>query len=129
MHSPISEKEERLAKEIVDSTFTVRKALGGGLLESVYEVCFCHELRKRNIGFQRQVRQPVVYDGLQFPEGFRVDVVVEDLVICELKAVEALLPVHARQILTYLKLSQKRLGFLINFSSAYFREGIRRFIL
>lgn len=129
MHKPLSEEEERLAKEIVNSAFAVQKSLGIGLFESVYEICFCHELRKRNLGFQRQVRQPVVYDGMEFPEGFRMDVVVEDLIICELKAVEVLLPVHARQILTYLRLSQKRLGFLINFGSAYFREGVRRFIL
>lgn len=128
-HQPLSEKEELLAKQIVDAAFCVHKGLGPGLLESVYEVCFCHELRKRGLPFERQTPLAIRYDGLTFQEGYRLDVLVEDLIVCELKAVETLQPVHFAQILTYLRCSGKRLGFLLNFNSAYIRHGIHRLIL
>jgi GxxExxY protein len=99
------------------------------LLEKVYEVCFCHELSKRGLEFQRQVEVPIEYDGIVFNEGLRLDVLVEDLIICELKAVDEMNPVWEAQILSHLKLSGKRLGFLINFNVPAFKKGIKRIIL
>jgi GxxExxY protein len=127
MHQPLSEKEEQLAKEIVDAAFVIHKKLGVGLFERVYERCFCRELEMRGIRIDRQVYLPIVYEGVTFPEGYRMDVLVDDLVVCELKTVTAILPVHASQVLTYLRLSGKRLGFLVNFHCGLFREGIRRY--
>lgn len=112
----IEEREEYLAKEIVDCAYKVHKQLGPGLLEKVYEVCFCHELAKKEISFQRQIDIPITYDGLVFEEGLRLDVLVDDMVICELKAKDELNPVWKAQIISHLKLTQKRLGFLINFN-------------
>ena len=125
----MSEKEERIAKAIVDSAYAVHSVLGPGLLEHVYEVCFCHELSKRGLNYQRQVVVPIVYDGIKFDEGLRLDVLVEDLVICELKAVEEMHPVFLAQLLTYLKLTGKRLGFLINFNVPVIKHGIKRVVL
>ncbi|MDD2920902.1 MAG: GxxExxY protein [Anaerolineales bacterium] len=110
--SPITAEDERIAKLIVDSAFTVHKALGAGLLESVYEACFCHELEKRGLKYKRQVVVPLVYDGIKFAEGFRIDVLVEGHVVCELKSVEKMENVYLAQTLTYLKLTGNRLGFL-----------------
>ena len=107
---------ELIGKKIVDSAYTVHKELGPGLLEKVYETCFCHELTKRGLSYQRQKNIPIVYDGITFEEGLRLDVLVEDLIICELKAVEIVNPVWDAQILSHLKLTGKRLGFLINFN-------------
>ena len=126
---PIPAETERLASLIVESAYTVHKNLGPGLLESIYETCFCHELRKRRVGLRRQAVVPLVYDGLRFEDGLRLDVLVEDQIICELKAVEGLLPVHEAQLLTYLKLTQKRLGFLINFNVPLIKNGIKRLAL
>ncbi len=126
---PVSIKEDQIGKIIVDAAFTVHQNLGPGLLESIYEVCFCHELHKRNVTFQRQVIVPIIYDGLRFDEGFRVDVLVEDLVICELKSVEGINPTHIAQILTYLKLMNKRLGYLINFNVPLIKNGIKRVVI
>jgi len=125
----LSEREESIAQKIVDSAYTVHKKLGPGLLERVYEVCFCHELSKRGLKYQRQVDIPVVYDGIVFDEGLRLDVLVEELIICELKAVEEMNPVWEAQILSHLKLSGKRLGFLINFNVPLIKDGIKRIIL
>ena len=127
--TPLSEKEEHIARKIVDSTYTVHKTLGPGLLEKVYEVCFCHELSKRGLNYLRQVDIPIVYDGIVFNEGLRLDVLVEDLIICELKAVDEMNPVWEAQILSHLKLTGKRLGFLINFNVPLIRNGIKRIIL
>ena len=126
---PVSAKEDQIGKAIVDSAFAVHQNLGPGLLESIYEVCFCHELLKRDVPFRRQVVVPVLYDGLQFDEGFRVDVLVEDLVICELKSVEGINPTHMAQILTYLKLTNKRLGYIINFNVPLIKNGIKRVVI
>jgi GxxExxY protein len=115
-HAPISVQEERIATDIVDAAYAVHSALGPGLLEGIYEVCFCHELTKRNRPHRRQVVVPVVHDGIIFDEGPRLDVLVEDLVICELKAVEKMNPVYTAQLFTQLRLTGKRLGFLINFN-------------
>ena len=128
-HVPLSDREEQMAKAIVDSAFVVHKALGPGLLEHIYEVCFCHELSKRGLSYGRQIALPIVYDGIEFDEGVRLDVVVEDLVICELKAVDTMNSVYQAQLLSYLKLAKKRLGFLINFNVPLIKNGIRRMVL
>jgi GxxExxY protein len=127
--APISDEEERIAKDIVASAYTVHNTLGPGLLESIYEVCFCHELSKRGQSYRRQVVVPITYDGITFDEGLRLDVLVEELVICELKAVETMHPVFLAQLLTQLKLTQKRLGFLINFNVPLIKQGIKRVVL
>jgi GxxExxY protein len=126
---PLPPEHERIARVIVDSAFAVHKTLGPGLLENVYEPCFCHELGKRGVAYQRQVAVPIVYDGIKFGEALRLDVLVESLVICELKVVETLLPVHLSQLLTYLKLTEKRLEFLINFNVPVIKYGIKRVVL
>jgi len=126
---PLSKKEESIAGKIVDAAYTVHKILGPGLLEKVYEVCFCHELSKRGLQNKRQVDIPIVYDGITFNEGLRLDVLVEELIICELKAVDEMNPLWEAQILSYLKLTGKRLGFLINFNVPLIKEGIKRIIL
>ncbi len=126
---PIPPELDWLASQIVDSAFAVHKALGPGLLESIYEACFCHELTKRGIAFQRQIAVPVIYDGLSFEEALRLDVLVNKMIICELKAVDNLLPVHQAQLLSYMKLTQKRLGFLINFNVPLIKQGIKRFAM
>ena len=128
-YKPLSEREESIAKKIVNAAFTVHKSLGPGLLEKVYEVCFCHELSKRKLKYQRQVDVPIVYDGKVFDEGLRLDVFVENLIICELKAVDEMNPVWEAQILSHLKLTAKRLGFLINFNVPLIKNGIKRIIL
>ena len=126
---PLPPEHERIARVIVDSAFAVHKTLGPGLLENVYEPCFCHELGKRGVAYQRQVAVPIVYDGIKFGEALRLDVLVESLVICELEVVETLLPVHLSQLLTYLKLTEKRLEFLINFNVPVIKYGIKRVVL
>ena len=125
----LSKREELIGRKIVDSAFTVHRVLGPGLLEKVYEVCFCHELSKRDLQYQRQVDLPVTYDGMTFDEGLRLDVLVEDLIICELKAVDKVNPVWQAQILSHLRLTGKRLGFLINFNVPIIKNGIKRIIL
>jgi len=125
----LSENEEYIAKKIVDAAFTVHKKLGPGLLEKIYEVCFCHELSKRELKYQRQVDLPITYDGMIFDEGLRLDVLVEELIIFELKAVDEMNPVWKAQLLSHLKLTGKRLGFLINFNVPIIKDGINRFIL
>jgi len=107
----------------------VTKILGPGLLEKVYEVCFCHELSKRGLKYRRQVDIPIVYDGITFNEGLRLDILVEELIICELKAVDEMNPVWEAQLLSHLKLTGKRLGFLINFNVPVIKKGIKRIIL
>ncbi len=125
----ISKSEEAVAEKIVDAAYTVHKKLGPGLLEKIYEVCFCHELTKRGLSCQRQVEVPIVYDEMVFNEGLRLDVLVEDVIICELKAVDEMNPVWEAQLLSHLKLTGKRLGFLINFNVPLIKKGIKRFIL
>jgi GxxExxY protein len=123
------EREEYLAKEIVDCAYKVHTQLGPGLLEKVYEACFCHELAKKGIPFQRQISIPIVYDELIFDEGLRLDVLVDDLVVCELKAKDELNPVWKAQIISHLKITNKSLGFLINFNGALIKNGINRFFI
>jgi GxxExxY protein len=126
---PLPPGYEEIATKIVDAAYTVHKALGPGLLENVYEVCFCHELKKRSLRTQRQVSVPISYDGIVFDEGLRLDVLVEGKIICELKVVDPLNNVRQAQLLSQLKLTGKRLGFLINFNVAVIKYGIKRLIL
>lgn len=127
--APISVEEERIAKEIVEAAYAVHNALGPGLLENIYETCFCHELGKRGLSYHRQVVVPIVYDGIEFKEGLRLDVLVAEKIICELKAVEVMHPVYEAQLLSYLKLTKKRLGFLINFNVPLIKYGLKRMVL
>jgi GxxExxY protein len=125
----LSDIEEQIAKAIVDSAFAVHCTLGPGLLESIYETCLCHELTKRGFTVRRQVAVPLMYDGISFPDGLRLDVLINDLVVCELKAVDAMNPVFQAQVLSQLRLAGKRLGFLINFNVKLIKNGIQRIIL
>ena len=127
--APIPLELERLATVVVDAAFKVHAALGPGLLESVYEICLAHELSKRGLRFQTQVAFPIVYDGVKLDAGLRIDLLVEGQLVIELKAVEVLLPLHEAQLLTYLKLANKRLGLLINFNVPKIKDGIKRIIL
>jgi len=126
--SPLSKREEEIAKLIVDSAYHVHKNLGPGLLERVYEVCFSHEVKKRGLKCERQISVPIKYDGIIFDEGFRLDVLVEDSIICELKAVDNVNSVWISQLLSHLKLTNHRLGFLINFNVPVIKDGIKRII-
>ena len=118
-----------MARQVVDAAFTVHSTLGPGLLESIYEICLAHELAKRGLRVERQVSLPVVYDNLTLDAGMRLDMVVAESVLLELKAVEAILPIHLAQVLTYLKLSGRRLGLLINFNVVRLKDGIKRLAL
>jgi GxxExxY protein len=126
---PPTEKEDAIASVIVNSAYAVHHQLGPGLLESIYETCFCYELQKRSVPFYRQMVVPLIYDNIKLDEGLRIDVLVDNLVICELKSVEELNPVHEAQVLSYMKLAKKRLGFLINFNVPVIKNGIKRYIL
>ena len=118
--------ENEIGTIIVDCAYQVHKKLGPGLLESVYEVALAYEIRKRGMRAERQVPIPIVYDELRFDEGFCADIVVEDLVIIELKSVQEIHPVHKKQLLTYLRLANKRLGYCINFGAELIKDGISR---
>jgi GxxExxY protein len=125
----LNETEELLASSIVDAAIKIHRVLGPGLLESVYETCLVHELKSRGHQVKTQVILPIHYDTLTLDAGLRMDVVVDGLVVLELKSVEHLLPVHHAQLLTYLKLSRLRLGFLLNFNVSLMKDGIIRRIL
>ena len=120
--------ENEIAKIVVDAAFHVHTKLGPGLLESVYEVVLAAQLRKRGLQVERQVPVPIQFEELTFDEGFRADIIVEDKVILELKSVEQTAPVHRKQVLTYLRLSDKRLGLLINFGAALLKDGVTRLV-
>jgi GxxExxY protein len=142
---PVNESVERIARLVVDAAYTVHINLGPGLLEKVYvpiknflnliksnfrnSKTGCHELEKRGLNYKRQVDIPIIYDNLIFNEGLRLDVLVEDCIVCELKALETVNPVWEAQILSHLKLTGKRLGFLINFNVVKIKDGIRRFVI
>lgn len=115
--------------EIVDCCFRIHKSLGPGLLERVYEDCLCYELQQRNILFERQKSLSITYERLTIDDAFRLDLLVNGDVIVELKSIENLLPIHEAQILTYMKLTNMRLGLLINFNVPLIKNGIRRFKL
>jgi GxxExxY protein len=129
MYSQLSEREEFLGKEIVDAAFKVHKELGPGLLEKIYEACFCYELEKKGIPYKQQIDLPIYYDGKIFDEGLTLDVWVDELVICELKARDTLNPLWLSQLKSHLKLTKLRLGYLINFNIPLIKDGIKRFIL
>ena len=120
--------ENKIARQILDAAFALHSKLGPGLLESVYEVLLAYELKKKGLTAERQKPMPIMYDNIRFDEAFRSDVVVNGKVIAELKSVEALLPVHAKQLLTQLRLSGLKLGLLINFGEAHLKNGIKRVI-
>jgi len=120
--------ENAIAHEIVDAAYKVHKALGPGLLESVYEVILARELTTRGLSVQRQCAVPIVYEGCCFEEGFRADLMVEDKIIVEIKSISTVAPVHKKQLLTYLRLSNKRLGLLINFNEFLIRDGVTRLV-
>ncbi len=127
--SPIPMEDERIGSEVVDAAYRVHSRLGPGLYEHVYEVCFVHELKGRGIRCERQLPVPIKYDSIVFDEGFKIDVLAGDRVICELKAEEQPRKVWLRQLLTYLRLKERRLGFIINFDVAVIKDGIQRVVL
>jgi GxxExxY protein len=118
-----------LSERVIGLAIDVHRALGPGLLESAYEECLCLELRQAEFGHARQVPLPIVYKGVRLDCGYRLDIVVGEALILEIKAVEQLLPIHDAQILTYLRLSGHRVGLLINFNTALLKNGVRRFVL
>src|SRR5260221_3361756 len=128
MHEPIPPQVEELAKQVVDAALAIHRALGPGLLESVYETCLAYELAKRKIPFRQQVRVPIVYDGNMLDADLRIDLLVGDCLIVELKVVELDNPLYMAQLLTYLKLTGHRLGLLINFNVPLINDGIRRLV-
>jgi GxxExxY protein len=121
--------EQQITEAIIGAAIEVHRELGPGLLESAYEECFCHELHLRGLSFQRQVELPVAYKGLKLDCGYRLDVVIENAVIVELKSIEQISPIHQAQLLTYLRLSGKKVGLLINFNVAVLKNGIVRRVL
>lgn len=128
-NEPLPTETERVCSAVLDAAFVVHSALGPGLLENIYEVCLVHELQKRGLKVERQVAFPVWYDELVMDAAFRIDILVERCLIIELKAVEAILPIHKAQTLTYLKLTNIRLGLLLNFNVPLLRDGINRIVL
>ena len=128
IYQPLTAEEERIGKAIVEAAYKVHKELSPGLLEKVYEVCFCHVLTKAGFDVKRQLDVPIFFDGLFFEEGLRLDVLVNELVICELKAVDTMNPVWTAQVLSHLRLTNRRLGYLINFNVPTVKQGIKRII-
>lgn len=117
---------DEITKNIIGSAIDVHKALGPGLLESVYEECLCHELTLRNINFTRQDAIPVKYKGVHLKSVYRMDLLVENSVVVELKSVDKLMPIHDAQLLTYLRLAERTVGLLINFNVPVLKQGIKR---
>jgi GxxExxY protein len=118
--------EDAISRQIVDSAIKVHTALGCGLLESVYETCLAHELTARGLGVRKQVVMPIQYEGVTLDAGYRLDLLICEKVVVEIKAVERMLPLYAAQLLTYLKLGGYKLGLLLNFNTVHLRDGIRR---
>lgn len=125
----LSDNEERIGKVIVNAAYLVHSQLGPGLLEKVYEVCLTHELRKVDMLVARQVDIPIQYDGIQFDEGLRLDLLVDNKVVVEIKAVDQVNPVWQAQVISHLKLTGLRLGYLINFNVPLIKNGIKRIIV
>jgi GxxExxY protein len=124
----ISTEVERLATLAVDAAFAVHAEIGPGLLESAYQVCFVHELGLRGVNYQKELPIPLNYKGVRIEVGFRADVVIEQKLLIELKAVEQLLPIHKAQVITYLKLTHLSLGILINFNEVLVKHGLHRIL-
>jgi GxxExxY protein len=122
-------REELVGRQIVDIAYGIHKELGPGLLESIYEKCFCYELKKRGLHFNSQQKVPIKYGQIEFEEGLRLDLLVENLAIVELKAQENFHPVWQAQLISYLRLTNKRLGYIINFTVPKVKDGIQRIIL
>ncbi len=120
--------ENEIARQVVDACYRIHTSLGPGLLESVYESVLAYELERRGLAVRRQVPIPVVWNELRFEEGYRADLVVEGKLIIELKSVEKVAPVHAKQLLTYLRLADMRLGLLVNFGETRIADGIKRVV-
>jgi GxxExxY protein len=121
--------ERELTEKIIAAAIEVHRHLGPGLLESAYEECLCHELRLRGIPFERQKKLPVEYKGKHLEHGYRMDIVVAGKVVLELKCAEAIAPIHEAQLLTYLRLSGLKIGFIFNFKVPVMKNGIKRFVL
>jgi GxxExxY protein len=126
---PLTAKHEEVGRKIISAAFKVHSALGPGLLERIYELCLEHELKKMGLKVQRQVSVPIEYDNLIFEEGLRIDILVENLVIIETKAVDLVNPIWKAQVLSYLKMTNKRLGYVLNFNVISMKDGIQRIIL
>jgi len=124
----IDKETNDLAYKIIGCAYKVHRELGAGLLESAYEACLCYELSKEDISYEKQKELPIIYIGQKLDAGYRIDILVEDSIVLELKSVDQLLPIHSAQIMTYLKLSKKHLGLLINFNSTNLQNGIRRYV-
>ena len=124
----MQERSDTLSHIIIGAAIEIHKALGPGLLESAYETCLCHELKLRSVAYARQLELSVTYKGVTMDCGYRLDIIVEQLVIVELKAVSALEPIHDAQLLTYLRLRQLWLGLLINFNVPVLKHGIKRLV-
>jgi len=120
--------ENEIAKQVVDAAYNLHCALGPGLLEHIYEVLLEHELKKRGLSVVRQVPVPIVYDEIRFEEALRLDMIVEEKVVVEIKSVENLHPKHKKQVISYLRLADKRLGLLINFNEDKIKDGITRLV-
>ncbi len=127
-HIEIPDEINTIGKRIVNCAYKVHSKLGPGLLEVVYEKCLYHELKKNGLSINQQVNIPIIYDDLIIKDALRIDLLVENCIIIELKAVETVLPVHEAQIISYLKLTENRLGYLINFNVPLIKNGIKRFI-
>lgn len=125
----MDDRIEEVGRRVIDCALRVHTVLGPGLLEHVYEVCLAHELSTSGIGVNRQVEIPVEYSGLMLNAGFRVDLLVGECVVVELKSIDRLMPVHLSQMLTYLKFSKAKLGYLPNFNVRHMKDGIKRVVL
>jgi len=121
-------RDNDLTEKIIGAAIEVHRHLGPGLLEAVYEECLCYELSQRGLRFQRQVHLPITYKGVKVESAYKMDLVVEDAIVIEIKAIEDMLPVHSAQLLTYLKSSNKRVGLLINFNVPVLRNGLKRIV-
>ena len=120
--------ENEIGKLVIDASMKVHTALGAGLLETVYETCLAHELEKQGLTVKKQAALPIVYDDLRVDNAFRIDLLVDDKVVVELKAIDKLLPVHTAQLLSYLKLGKYKLGYLLNFNVVHMKDGIKRMV-
>jgi GxxExxY protein len=128
MNDPVEAFEEQVAAQVVDASYMVHTFIGPGILESCYQALLLCELRHRGLRVMRNVEQPVYYRDIELKVGYRIDLLVEERIVVELKAVATILPIHQAQLLTYLRLSNLRLGFLINFHSPLLKDGIKRII-
>ena len=120
---------ENLSKNIIGAAIEVHKRLGPGMLESAYEECLCYELKLKNLNYERQIPVPIIYKEIKLECGYRMDILVENKIVLELKSIECFNPVHEAQILTYMRFAEKRLGLLINFNVTKLTSGLKRYIL